>query len=207
MTRQEFDNYPTMRELTWALVDRLPELDPLSTIVEPCAGGLDIVQAITAKLPDTVYITNDIHPGCACAYTSDAADRDAAVWQQVRALGDRHAGKPEWTITNPPFKLAHKILPLALEHSAVGVAFLLRLSYLEPTMKRQARGAWLRAHEDQMVRLIPFGNPRPWFPPYAKDETDSVTPAWFVWLKEWSWRAHGIQSPIQFVNDWLKVQE
>lgn len=199
--RQPLDNYPTMQELTYALLDRLPELarSPYPTICEPCVGDGAIARAIWKRRTDAIITTNDINPDVQAFLHSDAADPAASIWQAEWA-----GQPPEWVITNPPFNAAHAILPLAFEHATVGVAFLLRLTYMEPTMKRQPRGEWLQAHADQMVRMIPFGNPRPWFPPYARNQTDSTTSAWFVWLKNWSWKAAGIPAPFQFVADWLQ---
>ena len=41
-------------------------------------------------------------------------------------------------MTNPPFKVAHLILPHAFKAARVGVAFLLRLTYAEPAKGRGA---------------------------------------------------------------------
>ena len=79
-----------------------------------------------------------------------------------------------WTITNPLFNLASQIVPKAYAASSVGVAFLLRLSYLEPCVDR---GNWLAQHPPNKLIIMPRIS-------FTGDgKTDSATTAWFVWIK------------------------
>lgn len=186
MKRQANDEYHTRPGITKALTDRICIY---GRVLEPCNGRGHITSTLTSRS----IVTNDINPERSADFHCDATDPEAEIWD------GRHY---DWVITNPPFSEAHKILPIAFEHADIGVAFLLRLSYLEPTMSRNVRGDWLDKHADQMTNLIILGNPRPSFPPYQRN-TDSVTSAWMVWHPDFSWRKeHDIESPFWFANNW-----
>lgn len=109
------------------------------------------------------------------------------------------AFKADWIVTNPPFKEAITILDYSYSHANKGVAMLLRITFLEPTVNRSA---FLKNHSDNLVRLIPV-NPRPKFRADTKS-TDSTTVAWFVWNKHFSWQKLGVKSPFQFEINWNK---
>ena len=102
----------------------------------------------------------------------------------------------EWTITNPPFNKALPILKNAWRCSA-NVAMLLRITYLEPTKQRAPLLSELADHQ---VALIPFGSPRPSFTEDGR--TDAATVAWFVWQKDWSWKARDIPPPFRYLTNW-----
>lgn len=195
--RRKNDHYPTHQKATEALL----RLHPISGVVlEPCAASGQMADVLrephgnTVSLVSAVY-TSDIDWQFDTNWHEDATDPNSPMW----------GIRPDWVITNPPFSLAPQILPLALESCKIGVAFLLRLTYMEPT---QDRADWLIAHADQQVLQAPL-NPRPNFrageinpttgKPYG---TDNVTVAWFVWRKNWSWAKTGIRSPFQFITDW-----
>jgi len=83
---------------------------------------------------------------------------------------------PAWVVTNPPFNAAPHILPLALEHCAIGVIALLRISYGEPC---ENRARWLWGNQDrQSILYLPK---RVSFT--GDGATDSVATAWFIWGK------------------------
>ena len=133
-------------------------------VFEPCAGEL----AIARFFPDC--LTNDIVAKRPTDLHFDATRED--LWPERRR---------DWVITNPPFSIASKILPIAHEWAYMGVAMLLRLTYLEPT---EDRGKWLQDREADLTDLIIF-NPRPKLAANksGKAGTDSVTLAWMVWRK------------------------
>jgi len=97
---------------------------------------------------------------------------DPALWLD---LVQRY-GRPDWVITNPPFSDAYQILQCALEAATVGVAFISRLSFVEPT---RGRGPWLSSHpHDQRIVLERWsytGNGR----------TDASTTEWLIFVKDW----------------------
>lgn len=115
--------------------------------------------------------------------------------------------RPDWVIGNPPFNQLEDILEKSLVNSTVGVAFILRLSALEPACTRSRRGEIMEAWADNLRFVMPFSGPRPSFTGDGK--TDSVTTAWFVWMHNHSWKEFiGIQSPFQFIMNWkLEAQE
>lgn len=160
--RRLLDFYPTPAKLTEKLLD----IVPVSGIVlEPCAGDGAIVNLLKEKKIQTV--TNDIGTYLNWDYNADATNHDSwNNWDYV-----------DWVVTNPPFNAAPQIIPLAYEAASVGVAMLLRLSYLEPAGNR---GEWLTEHSENLSDIIIFGQPRPSF---TGNGTDSCTTAWFVWRK------------------------
>lgn len=193
MTRRKNDLYPTETAVTQALLQHFPDMRGM--ILEPCAGPGLMVNALECPEMREIY-TNDIDGAYDTDYAGDAGDPDAECW----------AAPWDWVVTNPPFSEAERILPLALAH-ADKVAFLLRLTYMEPT---NGRADWLKQHADQMVWLGVL-NPRPKFrageinPKTGKlFGTDNATVAWFVWDKQWSWARLGIRPPFGFVTGWKR---
>lgn len=188
--RQALDLYPTHRDLTLALLERVAIS---GRVAEPAAGPGDMARVLLAHPGITAVTTNDIDPQWSTDFTGDAGNPGAAVWKRPY----------DWVVTNPPFSVAPSILRIAYECAGVGVAFLLRLSFAEPAGNRAGnRGDWLAEHADQLRHVLVFGQPRPSFTPGGG--TDSVTTAWFVWQKGWSWARLGIAPPFQFVMGWKR---
>ncbi|MEO9127900.1 MAG: hypothetical protein ABI262_24915 [Microcoleus sp.] len=187
--RRSNDFYATESAVTKVLLDKVSLISIAGSISEPCAGDGAIVDVLCDEHTTNVY-TNDIDPQWHCDSNFDASNRD--TWEHWRDFNRL----PNWTITNPPFNQAHLILPLAYEYSAVGVAFLLRLSYLEPAGERGGnRGEWLQSHSQNLSNLIIFGQPRPSFT--GNNKTDLCTVAWMVWMKH-----HRSGTKVDFVFDW-----
>lgn len=80
----------------------------------------------------------------------------------------------DWIVSNPPFNVASQIIPRAWDAAVVGIAMLLRLSYLEPCLDRDQ---WLESFPPTKLIVLPrisfTGN----------GKTDNVTCAWMVWDK------------------------
>lgn len=155
--RRRLDFYPTPEFATEILLRHVP----LSgRIFECCVGAGDIAQIVKRRGD---VMTNDIDPSRPANYHEDAAQRH--IWRDVVC---------DWTVTNPPFSHAPKIVPFAYEHSREGIAMLLRLSFLEPT---EDRGWFLNEHPPTTLIVLPrisfTGN----------GKTDNVTCAWMVWDK------------------------
>jgi hypothetical protein len=147
-------------------------------ILEPCAGERDIAEILRQsglQVEDT-----DIIDGPGLDATTDDYWADRA---------------PDWTITNPPFNAATKILQQAYANSRRGVLIFLRITYLEPCPDR---AEWLDTHADQL-RWCQVVNPRPIFRADT-NKTDSATCVWLLWDKHWSWLSQGIEPPFRFSN-------
>lgn len=171
MTKQRnpHDLYTEQRAATLVLLKYAPEIG--GTILEPCDGTGNISRELIYRFGVESVRTNDVdrqHEG-KNSYLDASLAETWAEWE-----------RPLWVVSNPPFNLAPRILPLALAHARLGVAMFLRLSYIEPTKgqgKREGRAAWLRANPPQ--RLINL-----WRMSFTADgKTDSVTCAWFIWHK------------------------
>ena len=197
--RRPLDAYPTETAVTRTLLDRVKIG---GDVCEPCAGAGLMADELISRT-SCVWL-NDIDSSHVshCDFIGDASLANAGVWKYRnphRIDLPRHPW--HWTVTNPPFIQAIDILRNAWNNSSVGVAFLLRLTFLEPAGKRSGeRGDWLAAHEDQMTNLITLGQPRPSFTTDGK--TDKATTAWMVWRKDWSWDKMGIERPFQFAMRW-----
>jgi hypothetical protein len=178
--RHKLDLYETNSQLTAVLVNHLTLC---GCVLEACCGPGGMAEA----LHPAFVITNDIDPSHSAHYHFDAASPE--LYNRVR---------PDWTVTNPPFSAVEDILPAAYAGSRVGVAFLLRLSYLEPVAargQRTGRASWLQRHSHELSHLI-IVNPRPRFRPGTKN-TDSVTVAWMVWQ-----HGHCQGTKVIFVQGW-----
>lgn len=182
--RRPFDLYCTHAGMTESL---LSWVDVWGDVAEPCVGEGHISKLLAGSPDIKRVVTNDIDPTHQAMFHNDATRPDAAIWQQGF----------NWVVTNPPFNRAAEILPIAFERARIGVAFLLRLSFLEPCPNR---GTWLQEHLTQMSHLIIFGQPRPSF---TGTGTDSVTTAWMVWRK--SKVVNGVN--LSFVTGWNHARE
>ena len=160
--RNPFDAYFTPTWQTEALMRRLP-LAPLApTVLECCSGDCSLSDVLTDyKIRATL---NDIDPARDAHLHLDATKMES--WKRF--------GRHDWVITNPPFNSAFEILERAVQHVNVGVAMLLRISFLEPTLQR---GFWLSKNPPQRVIILPRWSYK------GNGKTDSVTTAWMVWAK------------------------
>lgn len=78
--------------------------------------------------------------------------------------------RPDWIVTSPPYGNAFGILVQALRVAQVGVAFKLRLTFLEPT---KTRGKWLKENPPSVMVVLPRATYR--------GRIFCTTEAWFVW--------------------------
>lgn len=108
-------------------------------------------------------ITNDIDPKIEADHHMNAVQSE--IYKMVGT---------DWIISNPPYSQALAIVQQSYEAAKVGCAFLLRLSFLEPTI---ARGHWLKDHPPSAMIVMP----RISFT--GDNKTDSVTVAWLIWDK------------------------
>ena len=163
--RSEFDFYPTPAWMTRSLLHFEPNIRGMH-VLECCSGRDDITNVLRAYGCDV--LTNDVDHRHPAFLHFDAVD--PAAWRSFRAHG-----RIDWVVTNPPFAIAFPILVEALQIASMGVAFLLRKTFLEPT---EERGLWLSQHPPD--RLI--GQPRHKFR-QDSDSSDSVSCDWYIWRK------------------------
>jgi hypothetical protein len=166
-SRHDEDFYRTPKWQTWALLTRIPVLRNGWTYFEPCAGDGAIVRELESC-------------GVACVRSNDIVTRGDLVpdflldarqhrsWARFFCDG----GPEDVVITNPPFNDAFEIAATALNYIDVGLALLLRLSWLEPT---DERADWLAEHPPTRVIVLPRYDYR------QNGKTDSVTSAWMLW--------------------------
>lgn len=157
--RREHDFYPTPQLATRELLSRV---NIRGRVLECCSGAGDIVTPLTEDKRITLVDTNDLDRRHLAKWHEDATD--AAWWKTLPEY--------DWIVTNPIFLSAHKILPLAVKHAKIGVAFLLRITYLEPC---EGRGLWLSELPPDGLIVLPRIS-------FTEDGgTDSATCAWMVW--------------------------
>lgn len=163
--RSAFDFYPTPSWATRSLVYHVPEI--ANTLVLECASG-------------DGAIANVLHREFGCGLLTNDLDRQHSATWNYDATGDlfwgtiddsQFAGRIDWIITNPPFNVAFPMLQQAVRHARVGVAFLLRKTFLEPT---EERGEWLSNNPPSRTICLPRHN-------FRGEGTDSVPCDWFVW--------------------------
>lgn len=131
-------------------------------VLEPCSGD-NIITQVLVHSGDAWVVNNDIDESKLAEWHLDA--RDPSLYDAVL---------PDWVITNPPFSQAFEIVSIAHRYATSGVAMLLRLSFLEPTYKRQA---WLAANPPNKLIVLPRIS-------FTGDgKTDSCTVAWMIWDK------------------------
>tara|TARA_R110000824_G_scaffold32908_3_gene106098 strand:- start:10285 stop:10866 length:582 start_codon:yes stop_codon:yes gene_type:complete len=170
--RRALDAYLTPSWQTRALLRHQPIN---GVVLEPCAGDGGIARVILDECkPDGGVYTNDINEWC------NAADShwDAALDEMQVAIG-----AVDWIVTNPPYTqpVCRDIVMQSVKHARVGVAMLLRLSFLEPTAKKNPRGPWLKDNPPSRILVLPRHS-------YTQDgKSDSCTTAWMIWLKRRPW--------------------
>lgn len=155
--RRENDRYLTPPMATQALMDAYPEIRG-ERLIDPCCGDGRMAKQLQDRFE---YVSlNDIDRNSAARLHEDATD--------PHALWSRYASG--WAITNPPFSRAGRMVPAALAHE-LHVAFLLRITWLEPVEDRQ----WLARQPPTALLVLP----RIDF--IGAGQTDGATCAWMIW--------------------------
>ena len=155
--RRKLDQYFTPAHATREL---LKHIRLSGNVFECCVGDGGIYNELTGW--DMLW-SNDLDPNLKADFHNDVTQDWSFVFERC-----------DWVVSNPPFNVASRILPLAFNYCRIGMAMLLRLSYLEPCLDRDK---WLARHP--LTKLIVL--PRISFTGDGK--TDNVTCAWMVWDK------------------------
>jgi hypothetical protein len=158
--RNHLDFYETPAWMTLSLLTHQPIV---GTVFEPCAGDSAIARVLWKN--GLEVITNDLDTRHLTALHGDASG--PRLWSNSM-LAD-----VSWVITNPTFSQAFPILDQALQLARVGVAFLLRKTFLEPTAQR---GPWFEVHPPDRI----IGLPRHRFRGKGQD---SCSVDWCIWFK------------------------
>ncbi|CAM9259984.1 unnamed protein product [Scytosiphon promiscuus] len=135
------------------------------SVLDCCGAAADAVSCVMAAHGFRVT-TNDLNPMLMADSHMDAAT------DEFRDAFRVEARRPDWVVSSPPYKNAFAILKQALRIGRVGVAFKLRLTFLEPT---KTRGRWLRDNPPNMIVVLARATYR--------GRKCSSTEAWFVWTK------------------------
>lgn len=165
MVRRQRDFYQTA---PWQVRALLANQPIRGLILEPCAGDGSISNILRGS-GDRIVVTNDIDPERAASFALDA--RDPALYEEASF---------DWVVTNPPYTmpLCTQIVEQAVKHARIGVAMMLRISFREPTVKKNPRGPFLAEHPISRLITLPRYS-------YTGDgKSDSVTTEWAIWLKE-----------------------
>lgn len=167
--RRKLDQYFTPASAT---VELLKHIHLTGNVLECCNGDGGISNELLGGAW-TVW-TNDIDTSLQADFHLDASDR--SNWAFMNAGGVNYY---DWVVSNPPFNQAPQIVPLAYDYITLGIAMLLRLSYLEPCFTRKSnRAAWLAAHPPTKLVVLPRIS-------FTGDgKTDNVTCAWMIWEKD-----------------------
>jgi len=166
--RKQHDQYFTPAGMVKHL-SNVKEIDLCSKyILEPFVGRGDLIPGIQEMFPSSEIRTNDLHPTEEFNPSNRLDASTKEYWDNIEFTSG--------VITNPPFSLANKIIPLMVESKNVHgfVAALLRLSFLEPTLERCD---WLHANPPDYLISLPRIS-------FDGKGTDTVNTAWFVWLKK-----------------------
>lgn len=190
-SRSQFDFYETpkfmVRSLTHhhrAIVRSMPVFEDVGPglqklnrsalrppVILECCSGNDAIAVVLREEHGLRVHTNDIDPRHPAETHEDATQ--PAYWQRWRGAQGERAELPaiDWVISNLPFNVALPIVQLALSVAQVGVAFVLRKSFLEPTKER---GPWL----SQFPPTREIGLPRYSF---SGAGSDLIACDWMVW--------------------------
>lgn len=164
--RRPLDQYFTPDLPTQALLRQFLQIQG-TRFVDPCCGDQRMARALVAAGRCPAVRTNDADVRLEADTHLDACA--PAVW----------ASRPEWCVTNPPFDTAGDIAWTALENCSMGVAILVRCTWLEPCgpSPRAPRGdrRWLVRRPPTAVLVLPRVSFR------ADGNTDSAGVWWVVW--------------------------
>lgn len=177
----DIDDFPTQPWGTRAFIEHGPvpfggSLEGL-TVWEPCAGRRTMSRILAEYDPARLIET-------------DVADYGVGL----EVMDFRHAemaGGVDWVITNPPFSLALDLWRQAMSVARVGVAFLLRVAWLEGVERYHALYA-----QRQVRFVVPYAERLPLVCGHLDRNAATATCyCWFVALKadpQWRPEVHVI---------------
>jgi len=183
--KDSLDDFPTPPWATRALCEWLISRDyplHLQDVREPAANRGHMVKPLREAFGHVM--------------ASDVHDYGAGFRVEDYLFGpDRHFSQTDWTISNPPFRLAEQFIERALRLSRIGVAMLVRSAYLESEGRERLfndhppsfvlqfaervvmlKGRLVRAGAEDHANIDPAtGKPR--------KASTATSYAWLVWIK------------------------
>lgn len=186
--RRPLDRYYTDGYLALQCVRTLPLLAG-DMVLEPSVGQGAFLRAIRSAFPGVRLQAIDIDPECPAT-----RQENGGFHVDVTDFGDASVAEryhPDWVVGNPPYSRAVEHVEQALGIARRGVAFLLRLSFMESA----ARTPFWRAHGPKLdeVRVLAHR------PSFTGGGTDNSAYGWFVWtvqakrreatiMPAWEWK-------------------
>ena len=169
MSRIANDAYYTPPEVARACVQAVsPLIAYRRKVLEPHAGGGAFFDELFCQRPDLHLVVND---------SNDIAPAiGSAVLRNVEASTVDFlsiTNNTDWVVGNPPYKNAQAHVEHALVIATEGVAFLLRLAFLESAQ----RHPFWQTNPPYQVHVL---SKRPSF---TGGGTDSAAYAFFIWQK------------------------
>lgn len=157
--RRELDFYETPPHYIAAL---LSEVSIHGHVYEPCVGEGAIADALRALPAVRRVYTNDI-------------DKKRKADTHYDSTIELPVINFDWAVTNPPFSDELEIIEMT-QPNVHNMAFLARLSFLEPTEDREY---FLDSNRPTQIIVLPRYSFR--LNDEGKRQTDNVTCAWLVW--------------------------
>ena len=166
---KSLDDFPTPPWATRALCERLRDrgyIQPWHVCREPAANRGHMVKPLQEYFDEVK--------------ASDIFDYGAGFVRCDYLFGQQPPSSVNWTITNPPFRLATEFILRAIDASSVGAAFIVRTAFLESI------GRFDRLFRFEPPSLIWQFSERVVMHKGKLSEKGSTATAycWLVWLKD-----------------------
>ncbi|CAM9784063.1 unnamed protein product, partial [Pylaiella littoralis] len=147
-------------------VQALLEHLEVNGLVLDCCGSTRDAPSMVLTGYGLHVVTNDVDHKLIADSHMDVTTRD------FYDLFSQETRRPDWIVSSPPYQNAFAIWQQALRIVRKGVAFKLRLNFLEPT---KSRGPWLAENYPELVVVLPRAS-------YRGRQSFAVE-VWFVWWK------------------------
>lgn len=159
----QLDFFPTPPWATRALIRHV--IRPGGDVLDPCAGAGHMAETLREQF-DKVY-------------SCDIADYGYKLDRNGDFLDPEFKPRVDWVIANPPFKLAESFILKSLQCARIGVAMMVRTSFVEGS------GRYKRLYSinppsiiAHFVERVPMVKGR-----YDPDATTMTSYCWFVWQR------------------------
>jgi hypothetical protein len=199
----ELDFFPTPPWSTRAFLKVLEALDPRlaeRAVWEPACGSGHMAAVLAEKFGTVIATDVFAHPWLAPCVPHLLRPVETS---DFLAVDPTDCFPADWIVTNPPFKTAVEFALLALKAAKVGVALLVRTSWLEGADRFDRL---FRPHPPtavvQYVERVPMTRGR-WDP----DASTATSYCWVVWVKsdatptQFRWIPGGSRKRFSFAED------